>query len=144
MKGEKAREYLERYRFIVGRLNRMRIDMQWLSDTIGCIHAIKYDAVSVQSTPENRMENNIIRALDRANEAARDIDELQRSKREIESRIDGMPLRESRILSLVYIEGFNLKQAALRMPYRGGHLSYDRTRHVISEALEHFEEKYLG
>lgn len=140
-----AREYLGeisylRYQIRYAKKRIMELDMEMT--TTG---AIRYDKDRVQTTPENRHEDKIIKLVDikKKYEAAKvslELDEMKRLE-----QIDGLPNKtRAKILRLRFFDlapGDRLHTIGWIADEMG--YTEDYVRHQYHHALNDFEKKYL-
>ena len=140
-----AKEYLSEISKMKKHLILKAERLAELKDQAAGIKAITYDKDRVQVTPENRMEDMLVKIADLETKYAHSIALYHAEVQKREREIYGMERPDhEEVLRLRYLETGNdgekmrLEEIALRM-----HRSYNRVKHLHGEALEAFRRKYL-
>lgn len=140
-----AKEYLMKIQIYRRSIESIQQKIEMLYNEAAGIKAIVYDKDHVQTSPENRFEDAMIRIDAESQKWAR---MRIRYEREVRKRVDqisklGNP-DYSELLMLRYVDlkedgrQRSLEEIAYRMSK-----SYQRIRHMHGEALEAFRRKYL-
>lgn len=139
-----AKEYLSKIQIYRRAIMSTKLRIEELEHHASGVRAIVYDWDRVQVSPENRMENIMIRISAQAEKMARQIEKYHREVEKREKQIAGMDNPDyAEILRLRYIElneygqPMSLEEISCSM-----HLSYYRIRHLHGEALAAFARKY--
>lgn len=139
-----AKEYLSKIQIYRRAIMSTQLRIEELEHQASGIRAITYDRDRVQVSPENRMEDIMVKIDAQAAKMARQIEKYHREVEKREKQIAGMDrLDYAEILRLRYIElnsdgrQMTLEEISCRM-----HLSYFRVKHLHGEALAEFARRY--
>ena len=103
------------------------------------ISSIDYTRDKIQKSPENRIENTIVKLIDKENLINDKIDELVDLKTEIRSKIDCIPDETERLLlTYRYLCFLSWEEIADKMSYSCRNIHYLHTK-----ALKSFESLHL-
>lgn len=125
----------ERRRELLERVNEMEL----LTTSTG---AIRYDRERVDTSPTNKQEDMIIQLADMKTQYAAALNKANRLWMEADQKINHISKYERRmVLRLRYMTGTpkRLRWVADEMAY-----SLDRVKHIHTEALKEFEDKFLS
>lgn len=139
-----AKEYLSKIKIYRRAIISTQLRIEELEHQASGIRAITYDRDRVQVSPENRMEDIMVKIDAQAAKMARQIEKYHREVEKREKQIAGMDRPDyAEILRLRYIElnsdgrQMTLEEISCRM-----HLSYFRVKHLHGEALAAFARRY--
>ena len=141
-----AKEYLGKIQIYRRAIMSTQLRIEELEHQASGIRAITYDRDRVQVSPENRMEDIMIRISEQAEKMTRQIAKYHREVEKRERQIAGMERSEyAQLLHMKYIEGMNLLDitVAFRDADGGQRYSYDHVKHMHGWALSAFQKKYL-
>lgn len=131
-----AREYLTRALYLRMNIERLNDRIEALRTSMQSAGAIRYDKISVQSSPEDPMLRSIAKLIEAEQEAVRLRAEYETAYNEIERRINQLESdKHKAILIKRYLEGKGLWQIADELGY-----SVDWTKHLHVRALAAFGE----
>lgn len=139
-----AKEYLGKIQIYRRAIKSTQLRIEELEHQVSGLKAITYDRDRVQVSPENRMEELMIKIDAQAGKMARQIIKYQTELQKRERQIMAMDNPDhAEILRLRYLEtdgsgrSMSLEEIACRM-----HLSYFRVKHLHGEALAAFARRY--
>ena len=140
-----AKEYLMKIQIHKRSIESIQQKIEMLYNEAAGIKAIVYDKDHVQTSPENRFEEMMIR-IDA--ESRKWVRMRIRYEREVRKRVDqisklGNP-DYSELLMLRYVDLVDGRQRSLEEIAYRMHKSYPRIKHMHGEALEAFRRKYLS
>lgn len=139
-----AKEYLGKIQIYRRAIMSTQLRIEELEHQASGLKAITYDRDRVQVSPENRMEELMIKIDAQAGKMARQIIKYQTELQKRERQIMAMDNPDhAEILRLRYLETdgsgrpMSLEEIACYM-----HLSFYRTAHLHGEALSAFDRRY--
>lgn len=140
-----AKEYLMKIQIHKRSIESIQQKIEMLYNEAAGIKAIVYDKDHVQTSPENRFEEMMIR-IDA--ECGKWVRMRIRYEREVRKRVNqinklGNP-DYSELLMLRYVDLEDGRQRSLEEIAYRMHKSYPRIKHMHGEALEAFRRKYLS
>lgn len=140
-----AKEYLMKIQIHKRSIESIQQKIEMLYNEAAGIKAIVYDKDHVQTSPENRFEEMMIR-IDA--ECSKWVRMRIRYEREVRKRVNqinklGNP-DYSELLMLRYVDLEDGRQRSLEEIAYRMHKSYPRIKHMHGEALEAFRRKYLS
>ena len=140
-----AKDYLMKIQIHKRTIESVQQKIETLYNEAAGIKAIVYDKDHVQTSPENRMEEIMIR-IDA--ESQKWVRMRIRYEREVRKRVDQISklgnADYSELLMLRYVDLDDGRQRSLEEIAYRMHKSYQRVRHMHGEALEAFRRKYLS
>lgn len=136
----KARDYLSQLSSLKEDIRRTEERIREVNALLTSPGAVRYDKVNVQTSPENIMENTIVRKI----AAVQKLEDLKSAYQEkyirIMTQIDGIEdVKLRRILKYRYVDGKSVSYISRHM-----HYSIDWTWKLLSLAHKAFEIKYPG
>lgn len=140
-----AKEYLMKIQIHKRSIESIQQKIEMLYNEAAGIKAIVYDKDHVQTSPDNRFEEMMIR-IDA--ECSKWVRMRIRHEREVRKRVNqinklGNP-DYSELLMLRYVDLDDGRQRSLEEIAYRMHKSYPRIKHMHGEALEAFRRKYLS
>lgn len=140
-----AKEYLMKIQIHKRSIESIQQKIEMLYNEAAGIKAIVYDKDHVQTSPDNRFEEMMIR-IDA--ECSKWVRMRIRYEREVRKRVNqinklGNP-DYSELLMLRYVDLEDGRQRSLEEIAYRMHKSYPRIKHMHGEALEAFRRKYLS
>lgn len=134
-----AKEYLSRIR-------KLKHDIKVLEDVIteirneaAGVKAIDYSKDKIQVSPTNKVEDLIIKAIEKENKLSKTKEKYINELVKITTQLTSLERAEySELLYKRYIEFKSLEEIAVEMNY-----SYDRIRHMHGWALMDFHKQFL-
>lgn len=142
-----AKEYLSKIQIYRRAILSTQLRIEELEHQASGIRAITYDRDKVQASPENRIEDIMIRVDALTRKMTRQIMKYQTEVTKREKQIADMERAEyAQVLQMKYIDGMNLLQITLAMRDADGgqRYSYDHVKHMHGWALNAFQKKYLN
>lgn len=131
----KAKEYLRRAYNLGKFIDASLVELSKLREHCNIIRSLDYSKDKIQTSPENNMENAIIKLVDMENMINDKIDHLVDLKNEIRINIDKLPDDTDRlVLTYRYICFLSWEEIAVKMGY-----SYRNIHRVHAKALKDFE-----
>lgn len=142
-----AKEYLSKIQIYHRAILSTQLRIEELEHQASGIRAITYDRDKVQTSPENRIEDIMIKVDALTRKLTRQIMKYQREVLKREKQIAELERAEyAQVLQMKYIDGMNLLQITLAMRDADGgqRYSYDHVKHMHGWALNAFQKKYLN
>ena len=133
-----AREYLLQLQALKEDIHRLEERIREIDAEMCSPGAVRYDAIRVQSAPENKLENNIDRKevlKERLTKKQREYDRLYM---EISDRLDSLEIKHRRALKFYYLDHRSITWIAGRM-----HYSREYVYQILSDARHELEMRYL-
>lgn len=139
-----AKEYLNGVRQKELHCRMLHEKIEELYAQAGGLKAITYDKDRIQVSPENRLEELVIRIEEVSAEYAKEIVKCRREVEKITAQIDGMenPLYKE-VLRYRYVESDHGRRMSFEKISCLMHKSFDWVRHLHGAALQEFERRYL-
>ena len=141
-----AKEYLSKIQIYRRAILSTQLRIKELEHQASGIRAITYDRDKVQTSPENRKEDIMIKVDALTRKLTRQITKYQSEVLKREKQIAELERAEyAQVLQMKYIDGMNLLQITLAMRDADGgqRYSYDHVKHMHGWALNAFQKKYL-
>lgn len=142
-----AKEYLSKIQIYHRAILSTQLRIEELEHQASGIRAITYDRDKVQTSPENRIEDIMIKVDALTRKLTRQITKYQSEVLKREKQIAELERAEyAQVLQMKYIDGMNLLQITLAMRDADGgqRYSYDHVKHMHGWALNAFQKKYLN
>lgn len=142
-----AKEYLSKIQIYRRAILSTQLRIEELEHQASGIRAITYDRDKVQTSPENRIEDIMIKVDALTRKLTRQITKYQSEVLKREKQIAELERAEyAQVLQMKYIDGMNLLQITLAMRDADGgqRYSYDHVKHMHGWALNAFQKKYLN
>lgn len=142
-----AKEYLSKIQIYRRAILSTQLRIEELEHQASGIRAITYDRDKVQTSPENRIEDIMIKVDALTRKLTRQIMKYQSEVMKREKQIAELERAEyAQVLQMKYIDGMNLLQITLAMRDADGgqRYSYDHVKHMHGWALNAFQKKYLN
>lgn len=142
-----AKEYLSKIQIYHRAILSTQLRIEELEHQASGIRAITYDRDKVQTSPENRIEDIMIKVDALTRKLTRQIMKYQSEVMKREKQIAELERAEyAQVLQMKYIDGMNLLQITLAMRDADGgqRYSYDHVKHMHGWALNAFQKKYLN
>lgn len=134
-----AKAYLQQIRLYRNRIEVKKKEAAGLQESISFLKGIDYSGDRVQTSPQDRMSEDVARLLDLEKEISTLIEQYHY---EVDKRINQIHQLKNetyeKILVMRYIEDIPLDEIAKRIPY-----SYYWACHIHGEALKEFSERFL-
>lgn len=133
-----SKEYLLQIKQIRTRIKLIKQTIEQLETEAGSLKAIDYAKDKIQSSPSNKVEDLLIKAVEARNKLIAETETYMSLLVEITRQIETLESSEHSILLYKrYVEDKSLEQIAVDMQY-----SYDRIRHMHGWALQDFLHTY--
>ena len=139
-----AKEYLSKIQIYRRAIMSTQLRIEELEHQASGIRAITYDRDRVQVSPENRMEDIMVRIDALTEKLGRQVVKYQTEVAKREKQVMAMDNPDHvEILRLRYLTlGFDGRPMSLEEIACTMHLSYFRVRHLHGEALAAFDQRY--
>ena len=139
-----AKEYLEEVFTIRQKIIELMMQEEELRTIAEGLKTIVYDKEKVQVSVKGKLEDTVAEMVELGDNYGREIIRLHKAIQEREAKISQMKPEQEKILRWRYLKHdgkgrqMTLRQIAKKISY-----SYDRVKHIHTEALQIFEKRFM-
>lgn len=133
-----AKEYLGQLPALKEDIRRAEEKAKEIEARISSGKAMRYDAIRVQTSPENTFENEMLKHVEILQRVEKMREEYENLYSRITRELDSLEPKYRRALKFRYLDGRSVTWIANRM-----HYTVEHTYHILADGRREFTEKYL-